>query len=1120
MGSSVSASPSIHVHASRVPAPSIRILDCGRALSDALCEVLVAHHRGRPFDFARTMVLVPGGRLAAALERGLIARARSAGVPLIAPTVVTPLMLADRFVEPTRPVLTPLASRLSWRETIERVFAEPRSAAAEPSLADEVARVFGVHAGSEAMVLKATAVKATAVKATGVEATGVETIGAEVRARIAQRMQRLAAEVAASMASFGSLVRRLEEAGSGAGNAASGRSDAVGGGSPEIMQRLAVLHRLSARRDATLDAAGVADRDAALRDAVAEGRLRVREQPSGAMPAVDGGAHGAERLVVLLADPEPVQRALLARLGEGGVSVEVCVHTAESLDSEGFPQLHAWESRRFDADCIPSSAIRMADGPAEAAAAVVEAIRAIPAPRRSDTLAVMAPDDETRRAVERELALAGAPAARVATRAFAATRLGTLLARLGELLREGTLESLAAFVRHDDVATWLARGGEGGGEGCGVRGGAVAVSEYRAATLAGSWRDAVVHDPDDPRRTGERFAAVVAAVQRLVAPLSDARAACAWARPLREVLRAVVGDDGRGAFTTERAATIRLLDRALRALDEVPAEFRTPIQCHEVIALLLAELSGKEVRGDARHDGVTIFGWLDAGMADEPHLVLACFADGRVPEGAVVDPILPDELRRGLGMPSSLRRAARDAWILDGILSRARARGEDSSRSGARDENSARAGAREGGGPAGASVSFVVPRRTAEGDPLRPSRFLLRVAREELPARATQLFAAPHGAPAAAAASAAGFRAGDAVFPRTPAVADTRIASVRVTAFKTFIQCPYLFQLRFDPRLRLDSIDERAAELDARGFGVLVHAALEAWGREEADRGRPTVDAGEIERALVHHLEEHAAARFPGSRAASVDVQIALARRRLERFARLQAAQVAEGWRIHSVETAFEVAPKGGAKQAPMLAAAPFPHAAAPFPHAAAPLSHAAAPRLATPGETAGGLFLTGRIDRVDVHEGLGRFRALDYKTSSKAEPPTRTHRVLRGPRKGEWKDLQLPLYRVLLRSLPTPIPVDAGALGYINLAPSMEKSAFDFLKAGSDDLDAAEAQAAAIVARILAGDFTPSARAPVGADDPLAPVWGLGLRGADAGDESDGDESERDSGSGGGGDA
>ena len=911
-------------------------------------------------------------------------------------------------------------------------------------------------------------------------------------------MQRLAAEVAASMASFGSLQQQLERAieeehAAGARGASSARSNALGGGSSEIMRRLGVLRRLAARRDAMLDAAGVADRDAALRDAVAEGRLRVREQPSGAMPAVDGGAHGAERLVVLLADPEPVQRALLARLGEGGVSVEVCVHTAESLDSEGFPQLQAWEARRFDADCIPSSAIRMADGPAEAAAAVVEAIRAIPAPRRSDTLAVMAPDDETRRAVERELALAGAPAARVVTRAFAATRLGTLLARLGELLREGTLESLAAFVRHDDVATWLARGGEGGGEGgCeggGVRGGAVAVSEYRAATLAGSWRDAVVHDPSDPRRTGERFAAVVAAVQRLVAPLSDARAACAWARPLREVLRAVVGDDGRGAFTTERAATIRLLDRALRALDEVPAEFRTPIQCHEVIALLLAELSGKEVRGDARHDGVTIFGWLDAGMADEPHLVLACFADGRVPEGAVVDPILPDELRRGLGMPSSLRRAARDAWILDGILSRARARGDDS----------ARAGAREGGGPAGASVSFVVPRRTAEGDPLRPSRFLLRVAREELPARATQLFAAPHGAPAAPAASAAGFRAGDAVFPRTPAVADTRIASVRVTAFKTFIQCPYLFQLRFDPRLRLDSIDERATELDARGFGVLVHAALEAWGREEADRGRPTADAGEIEGALVHHLQEHAAARFPRSRAASVDVQIALARRRLERFARLQAAQVAEGWRIHSVETAFEVAPKGGAKQAPMLAAAQLPDAAA-------PLSHAAAPRLATPGETAGGLFLTGRIDRVDVHEGLGLFRALDYKTSSKAEPPTRTHRVLRGPRKGEWKDLQLPLYRVLLRSLPTPIPVDAGALGYINLAPSMEKSAFDFLKASSDDLDAAEAQAAAIVARILAGDFTPSARAPVGADDPLAPVWGLGLRGADAGDESVGD--------------
>jgi ATP-dependent helicase/DNAse subunit B len=306
-----------------------------------------------------------------------------------------------------------------------------------------------------------------------------------------------------------------------------------------------------------------------------------------------------------------------------------------------------------------------------------------------------------------------------------------------------------------------------------------------------------------------------------------------------------------------------------------------------------------------------------------------------------------------------------------------------------------------------------------------------------------------------------------------------------VTAFKTYIPCPYLFQLRTDPRLRLEAADERAVELDARGFGVLVHAAVERWGREELDAGTPTTDATVIERALVHHLERYASERFPPGRIASVDVQIALARRRLERFARLQAEQAAEGWRLHAVETSFEVEPGAGATQAPMLAAAG-----------------------AADGAAVGkGLLLTGRIDRVDVHPDRGIFRALDYKTSSNAESPTKTHRVVRGPNKGQWKDLQLPLYRVLLRSMPEPIAVDAGALGYINLAPSMEKSGFEFLEASDLDLDAAEAQASEIVARILAGDFTPSARIPVRPDDPLGPVWGLGFRVLDDDEARGGDE-------------
>jgi hypothetical protein len=97
--------------------------------------------------------------------------------------------------------------------------------------------------------------------------------------------------------------------------------------------------------------------------------------------------------------------------------------------------------------------------------------------------------------------------------------------------------------------------------------------------------------------------------------------------------------------------------------------------------------------------------------------------------------------------------------------------------------------------------------------------------------------------------------------------------------------------------------------------------------------------------------------------------------------------------------------------------------------------------------------------------------------------------------RKVEWLDLQLPLYRVLLRSLPAPVDVAPTDLGYINLGPNLEKSGFSFLEASEEDLEKAEELARSIVGEIRAGNFKPSERMPLWANDPLGPIWGVGMR-------------------------
>ena len=72
-------------------------------------------------------------------------------------------------------------------------------------------------------------------------------------------------------------------------------------------------------------------------------------------------------------------------------------------------------------------------------------------------------------------------------------------------------------------------------------------------------------------------------------------------------------------------------------------------------------------------------------------------------------------------------------------------------------------------------------------------------------------------------------------------------------------------------------------------------------------------------------------------------------------------------------------------------------------------------------------LYLRGRIDRIDVHEADrpdGRFRLQERRLGRK-RPTTRT------AHDGEWVDLQLPLYRHLVKSLDIAGPV---RLGYILL--------------------------------------------------------------------------------------
>ncbi|HYP17677.1 MAG TPA: PD-(D/E)XK nuclease family protein, partial [Opitutus sp.] len=201
-------------------------------------------------------------------------------------------------------------------------------------------------------------------------------------------------------------------------------------------------------------------------------------------------------------------------------------------------------------------------------------------------------------------------------------------------------------------------------------------------------------------------------------------------------------------------------------------------------------------------------------------------------------------------------------------------------------------------------------------------------------------------------------------------------AKIAVTALRAWLECPFRFYL--SRVLRMEAVEPAKSELDAFDFGTLCHSALEAMGLE---RGlRDCTDSATLRDFLLTTLDGEVARRFGAQLTLPLVVQVESARQRLSRVADVQAQTRAEGWVIVHVERPFEI--------------------------------------------DVGGLVVSGKIDRIDRHEGTGTIRVLDYKTSDRPVTPFEAHvrgarreetapgfaRVRFNARDGVWSDLQLPL--------------------------------------------------------------------------------------------------------------
>ncbi len=419
----------------------------------------------------------------------------------------------------------------------------------------------------------------------------------------------------------------------------------------------------------------------------------------------------------------------------------------------------------------------------------------------------------------------------------------------------------------------------------------------------------------------------------------------------------------------------------------------------------MSQVEGESIPPPADAAAIELLGWLELPWDDTSALIITGLNEGIVPKSRRGDMFLPDALRRRLHLEDNSRRYARDAYALSLLAALKR------------------------------PLKIVAGRRSAEGDPLIPSRLLFACDDAELAKRTRSLLRTPPSRQQILLpGSLRPGQSGDSILPvPMPVALAEPITALRVTELRDYLACPYRYYLR--RRLKLEALADSAEELDGAGFGNLLHDVLRDFSRGAA---ADSESGDAIRDELFVTLGQLAAQRFGEEPLPAVRVQVEMLRLRLEKFAEIQAQRRGEGWKIHQSELAF--------KEGDVI-----------FEADDGPIS------------------LLGRIDRIDVNERTGEVAVLDYKSSDSAKSPDQMHR--QGPvGDKQWIDFQLPLYRYLVRSLDLPEPVQ---LGYVLLPKDIDKTKFEMAEWTAEELAAADAAARAVVRGIRAGEFWPPTDPP-----------------------------------------
>lgn len=731
-------------------------------------------------------------------------------------------------------------------------------------------------------------------------------------------------------------------------------------------------------------------------------KLELWDLQSARLFAVKHDECSTDRDIILIgtADLNSATRQMLEKVED---RVTVLVHApprlADQFDEFGCIVPEKWSGVEID---LSDHQFCVVNGPSDQATEVVRTMAGFEGKYRVDEVTVGVADERLVPEIQRVLSTQGVRSRWVIGQELSESRPFRLLKAVAEFLESSRFDAFASLLRHMDMDAWICRQAGAAGENRPTW--MSQLDDYFSEYLPsepGHW-------PADEKWT-DQIRPVHDLLNELLRPLQHTKQLLGrWVQPVTELLLAVydgVEFDVEHAEDLYALQTCRRIHELLLTHEDIPELLTPKVNAAQAIRLLLNELGSDSVPPVPADDAVEILGWLELPLDDAPALVITTFNEGFVPGSLNSDAFLPNAMRRHLGLLDNRRRHARDAYALSVL----------------------RASRRQ--------LKLITGRMDVRGDPLRPSRLLFATREKKIAERVLKCFGEIHETPgdtslpdiSATAPHADSPSPNSALVIPRPLPLARPVQRMSVTAFRTYLTCPYRYYLQH--QLHLQNVDDSDSELNAMKFGNILHAVLQKFGAGEL---KDSQSAADIRQDLKKHLANVVEEMLAGSRLAAVNVQLRQLEARLDAFADWQASWAQQGWVIRHCELSFQ-------DRNVQL-------------------------------ETADGrsIHLDGRIDRIDQLGGMNQYMIFDYKTGENAKHPRKTHLT-----KDEWIDLQLPLYRYMVQQIGISGELNLGYIALPKDTGNVREFAADFTEA---ELENAVTRAAEVAADVLDEKFWPPA--------------------------------------------